>query len=180
MKIIEKHLPSGKCYNPNNALLNPKGIVIHHISNINRDKINHYDADVVRNIFIEYGVSAHYQINRDGSVWELVPEGIQSWHAGKSKFKNLISLNSYTLGYEFVGSEFDEFTDEQYISGAELITKHMKQYKNINTSTIVGHEIVSDERVRSDPKHDPGQYFDWLRLGAEISKQQKNKKFSFF
>lgn len=47
-------------------------------------------------------VSAHIIIDRDGTVVQMVPFDCIAWHAGKSKWNGLKSLNNYSIGIEFV------------------------------------------------------------------------------
>ena len=47
-------------------------------------------------------VSAHYLINRKGNITRMVDENNIAWHAGKSKWKNFINLNSQSIGIELV------------------------------------------------------------------------------
>ncbi|WP_420127941.1 TIR domain-containing protein [Longimicrobium sp.] len=44
--------------------------------------------------------SAHLLIRRDGSVTQLVPFDIVAFHAGQSRWKELTSLNRYSIGIE--------------------------------------------------------------------------------
>ena len=43
-------------------------------------------------------VSCHYLINRNGLVTQMVKDKYIAWHAGKSKWKNLIILTIDQLG----------------------------------------------------------------------------------
>ena len=45
-------------------------------------------------------VSCHYLITNSGEVINLVPDLYISWHAGKSKWKKIKSLNSSSIGIE--------------------------------------------------------------------------------
>jgi len=166
MHIVAKILPDN-CYS--NNVLQPKGILIHHVSARNTAPDKPFDAEECCKIFRQYKVSAHYMVLRDGTIWQLVPPGLTAWHAGKSRFRGAVGLNQTFLGIEFIGDEEHDFTDEQYEAGAELVASMMRTHQ-IPTHMVTGHEIVSDERVRPDPKHDPGQMFDWLRFGALVNK----------
>ena len=46
--------------------------------------------------------SAHLIIDRDGSIIQLAPFNIITWHAGKSQWNNLTGLNKYAIGIELV------------------------------------------------------------------------------
>ena len=45
-------------------------------------------------------VSSHYFIKNNGKIIELVPERYIAWHAGKSSWKKLRSLNKSSIGIE--------------------------------------------------------------------------------
>src|SRR6266478_4655574 len=48
-------------------------------------------------------VSAHYTIDRDGTVISHVPEGRRAWHAGNSKMQDgRKSVNDFSIGIELV------------------------------------------------------------------------------
>ncbi len=48
-------------------------------------------------------VSAHYTIDRDGTVVSHVPEEMRAWHAGQSRMKDgRISVNDFSIGIELV------------------------------------------------------------------------------
>lgn len=44
--------------------------------------------------------SAHVVVDRDGSVWQIVPFDRMARHAGRSSWKGLESLNRYSIGIE--------------------------------------------------------------------------------
>ena len=52
-------------------------------------------------------VSCHYLIKRNGQIILIVPELYEAWHAGKSNWKNLRSLNRYSIGIEIQNSGHD-------------------------------------------------------------------------
>ena len=147
--------------------LKPEGILIHAISARNTNHDNPYDYSSVRKIFVDYGVSAHFGVLRNGSIIQWVPEENVAYHAGKSRFRHLQGLNSYWIGIEFFGVDDSAFDDRQYGPGAELTSYLMEKYK-IPSEYVRMHSEVSNHEVRSDPKWDPGKYFDWIRFGGLI------------
>jgi N-acetylmuramoyl-L-alanine amidase len=62
-------------------------------------------------------VSAHYCVDEDGSIFQLVDESKRAWHAGKSRWRGITDVNSASVGIEIVnpGHEFGyrNFPDEQ-------------------------------------------------------------------
>ena len=53
-------------------------------------------------------VSAHYLITRKGVIFNLLCPKYKAWHAGKSKWKNNVNINDYSIGIELEnkGHEF--------------------------------------------------------------------------
>ena len=74
-------------------------------------------ASVKRLVDNHYKVSCHYLIDRKGLILRMVEEDKVAWHAGKSKWKNFVNLNKYSIGIELVnkGHEFgyEKFTSIQ-------------------------------------------------------------------
>ena len=114
----------------------------------------------------KHKVSTHYLIDRKGQILKMVDDNKIAWHAGKSKWKNYINLNKYSIGIELVnkGHEFgyEKFTIAQVNKLIKLCKNLKKKYK-IKNSNIVGHSDIAPLR-----KQDPGEKFPWQKL-------QKNK-----
>lgn len=112
-------------------------------------------------------LSAHFQINRDGSIVQIVdPRTHEAFHAGKSEWwhprKRAVTedWNRYAIGIELVGDgNRIVYSDQQYDSLAVLCKRLMSDYRTIHPSCIVGHEQIAPGR-----KSDPGVAFDWQRL----------------
>ena len=110
-------------------------------------------------------VSSHYLINREGQIIKMVDEKNIAWHAGKSKWKNFISLNNQSIGVELVnkGHKFgyENFSKKQ-ISKLILLCKTLiKKYK-IKKENILGHSDIAPLR-----KIDPGEKFPWKHLSKK-------------
>ena len=62
-------------------------------------------------------VSAHYLINKKGSLVKMVDDNKVAWHAGKSRWKNIKNLNNQSIGIELVnkGHKFgyENFSQKQ-------------------------------------------------------------------
>ena len=114
----------------------------------------------------KHKVSTHYLIDRKGQILKMVDDNKIAWHAGKSKWKNYINLNKYSIGIELVnkGHEFgyEKFTIAQVNKLIKLCKNLKKKYK-IKNSNVVGHSDIAPLR-----KQDPGEKFPWRKL-------QKNK-----
>lgn len=110
----------------------------------------------------EAGVSAHYVVNEDGTVLQLVDEGKRAWHAGASYWRGITDVNSASIGIEIVnpGHEFGyrPFPDDQVASVVRLTHEILKRH-DIPRSNVVGHSDVAPAR-----KQDPGELFPWEKL----------------
>tara|TARA_B100001093_G_C26678651_1_gene949445 strand:- start:100 stop:846 length:747 start_codon:yes stop_codon:yes gene_type:complete len=107
-------------------------------------------------------VSSHYFIKNNGQILNLVPDLYEAWHAGKSNWKNLKSLNKYSIGIEITNPGhqhgYKKFTLRQIHSLKKLLKNLMKKYK-IDKRCILGHSDISPDR-----KKDPGEKFPWQKL----------------
>jgi N-acetylmuramoyl-L-alanine amidase len=110
-------------------------------------------------------VSAHYLINRIGTVIQMVEEKNIAWHAGKSKWKNFINLNKQSIGIELVNKGhrlgYENFSKKQIAKLIALCEFLIKKYK-IKKSNILGHSDIAPLR-----KIDPGEKFPWKSLAKK-------------
>jgi N-acetylmuramoyl-L-alanine amidase len=111
----------------------------------------------------EAKVSAHYTIDRDGSVYAHVPEDRRARHAGVSYWAGVRDVNSRSIGIEIVnpGHEFGyiPFAEPQIEALIALSLGILRRHPTIAPSRIVGHSDVAPNR-----KQDPGELFPWARL----------------
>ena len=109
-------------------------------------------------------VSAHYVVEEDGLVWQLVPEARRAWHAGVSSWRGHTGLNDRCIGIEIVnpGHEwgYRPFPALQMAAVCELCLGILSRHP-IPPRNVVGHSDVAPDR-----KDDPGELFDWRGLAA--------------
>lgn len=107
-------------------------------------------------------VSAHYLVEEDGTVYQLVDENNRAWHAGVSYWRSNTNINQRSIGIEIVnkGHEFGytPFPKVQMEAVAELCKWIFTRYA-IPARNVVGHSDVAPAR-----KKDPGELFDWKFL----------------
>ena len=107
-------------------------------------------------------VSCHYLVDEDGRILRMVPEEKRAWHAGRSLWRGIPSVNNVSVGIELVnpGHEFGyrPFPEAQMGSLIPLVAEIVDRY-DIVPSNVVGHSDVAPDR-----KEDPGELFDWARL----------------
>jgi len=100
----------------------------------------------------ETSVSAHYTIDRDGTVVSHVPEESRAWHAGESRMKDgRVNVNDFSIGIELVNRNdgTDPFPQAQLTALRELL-------KAIHTRHEIRHIIPHYECAyppgrKSDP-----------------------------
>lgn len=142
-KVIDKKVAFGY-RNAENRTIN--AVIIH--STFNNSGGEKYDIDLVIKQFENYGVSSHYIIGREGTLYKLVDEKDVAFHAGKSQLPNgQTNLNSCTIGIELITS-FDEApTTEQIKTLTSLVNEIKKRYK---IEYILRHSDIAPER-KTDP-----------------------------
>jgi N-acetylmuramoyl-L-alanine amidase len=112
-------------------------------------------------------VSAHYMLDTDGKIYQLVGDEKRAWHAGKAELHGVpTDVNARSIGIEIVndGSGKTPFTEAQYKSLTQLVG-YLKQEYKVPANNIVGHKDVAVPKGRKD---DPAANFDWKRLKKGI------------
>jgi len=151
-------------YSPNFSQIKrkPKQIkfIVYHYTGMKKESVA---IDRLTNIQSE--VSCHYFIKNNGKIFTLVPDLYIAWHAGKSWWKNLVSLNKNSIGIEISnpGHEFNykKFSSKQMSSLVNLSKFLIKKY-NIEPENILGHSDIAPNR-----KKDPGEKFPWKYLAKK-------------
>ncbi len=78
----------------------------------------------------DLNVSAQFLVDRDGSIYQLMPS---NWMA-----RHVIGLNNIAIGIENIGgTQKADLTQEQVIANAALIRQLVKQYPSIHY--LIGH-----------------------------------------
>ena len=104
-------------------------------------------------------VSAHYVVDEDGTVFQLVDEDRRAWHAGVASWGPVSDINSRSIGIELVnpGHEFGyrDFPEAQIAALLELAAGIVARHP-IAPEHVLGHSDVAPGR-----KRDPGERFPW-------------------
>ncbi len=103
-------------------------------------------------------VSAHYLIDEDGSVVQMVKDEKKAWHAGQSYWRGRDHINNYSIGIEIINNGYEPFKTPQTLAVIKLCHE-LKDRFTIDELNIVGHADVAPNR-----KVDPSKYFDWKLL----------------
>jgi N-acetyl-anhydromuramyl-L-alanine amidase AmpD len=172
--------------------------MLHFCSDVIAHPDNPYDINRQVEIFQKAPASANYLIARDGTVYRLVPEDRVAWHAGKGHLDwdpKMTSMNSKSIGIEMfaIGSpndmklfgmtqekydafkskhpEWVGFSDAQYAALNQLIKDIRARHPAIKFDRyhIIGHEEWAGHARRTDP----GELFDWKRIGLPKERPAK-------
>ncbi len=110
-------------------------------------------------------VSAHYLVEEDGRVFQMVEEENRAWHAGLASWKGETDINSCSIGIEIVnpGHEwgYRPFPGPQ-MKALIALCKDILSRHAIPPQRVLAHSDVAPER-----KEDPGEFFDWMALQKE-------------
>ena len=110
----------------------------------------------------EAKVSAHYLVDEEGRIAQIVAEEERAWHAGQSQWAGEIDLNSCSIGIEIhnPGHDFDylDFTETQ-MQAVEALCLDILGRHPIPPDRVLAHSDIAPGR-----KRDPGEKFDWERL----------------
>ncbi|MNE10162.1 1,6-anhydro-N-acetylmuramyl-L-alanine amidase AmpD [compost metagenome] len=113
-------------------------------------------------------VSAHFLIERDGTLTQFVSCLERAWHAGVSRFAGREGCNDFSLGIELEGTDDLPFTDAQYQALSALTRQLQAAYPAITLERICGHSDIAPGR-----KTDPGPAFDWARYRAGLQDKEQ-------
>jgi len=144
-------------FNPKKRSFQKIKFIIFHYTGMKNES-----AAINRLTNIQSEVSCHYLIKNNGDILNILPDLYIAWHAGKSSWKSLKSLNQNSIGIEITnpGHEFGykKFSKKQISSLLKLSKFLIKKYK-IRSKNILGHSDIAPQR-----KKDPGEKFPWKYL----------------
>ena len=108
-------------------------------------------------------VSAHYLIDEDGQIYQLVDEAKRAWHAGVSFWQGETDINSISIGIELANTGHSNgplkaFPKEQ-IDSLMTLSKSILKRHPISIENVIGHSDIAPGR-----KIDPGPLFPWQEL----------------
>jgi N-acetyl-anhydromuramyl-L-alanine amidase AmpD len=109
-------------------------------------------------------VSAHFLIDKNGKIAQLVDENDIAFHAGVSCWNGFEGLNINSIGIEFINSDpfSNNFSQQQMLAGVDLASYLINKY-NIQSRYVLGHSDIAYNSATGflDRKQDPSHLFDW-------------------
>ena len=138
--------------------ISPKIIVLHYTAMQNsNDALNRLTDPKAE-------VSAHYLIDKFGTILQLVDEENRAWHAGCGSWGEINDINSNSIGIELdhCPSIDNKFNKKQLSSLEVLLFDILKRRPQIVPKFIIGHSDMAPGR-----KSDPGMNFPWKRFSEK-------------
>ena len=112
----------------------------------------------------EAKVSAHYLIEEDGRIFQLVEENKRAWHAGVSHWRAHTNINARSIGVEIVNPGHDwgyrPFPEVQIQSVITLCQAILSRHP-IEPRNVVGHSDVAQRAKPTPENFSPGNV--WLK-----------------
>eukprot|EP01016_Furgasonia_blochmanni_P016916 TRINITY_DN19887_c0_g1_i1.p1 TRINITY_DN19887_c0_g1~~TRINITY_DN19887_c0_g1_i1.p1 ORF type:complete len:327 (+),score=48.39 TRINITY_DN19887_c0_g1_i1:169-1149(+) len=183
-RIVDRKMPLN-CSDSRNGS-NVTHVVMHFSSLCDMDPKHPYNLDKQIQLYVQDGVSSHYLVDREGTIYSLVDEKRRAWHAGQGDlpypphYHN--NMNHHSIGIEMLGiSTFNDmkifmdkaaydqidikdigYTDAQYEAVTWLVHDISKRYNiPFDRCQYIGHDEWAGRQRRTDP----GEIFDWTRVG---------------
>ncbi len=113
----------------------------------------------------ESKVSAHYLIDEDGTIWQLVDEERRAGHAGVGAWRGWRDINSRSIGIELSNPGHDygyRPFPEPLIEALTGLCHGILSRHPIPARNVVAHSDIAPAR-----KIDPGELFPWRALADE-------------
>jgi len=98
------------------------------------------------------GVSAHYVVGKDGSIFQCVREAERAWHAGVSHMPDgREDVNDFSIGIEIANMNDgqDPYPPEQ-IDGVVGLVQYLAEKYKIPAENVVTHAEIAPDR-KTDP-----------------------------
>lgn len=113
-------------------------------------------------------VSAHYVIDKQGQIYQLVPDEHAAWHAGRASWRNETDINAISIGIELENANtgHDPYPPEQIDALVQLASEKVAQYR-IEPDMVVRHRDIAVPRGR---KTDPAG-FPWAEFRSRLFPQ---------
>lgn len=132
---------------------NITNVVIHDIEGTAQDALNVFQDP-------NSGVSVHYIVDSDGTVYQVVHEKDIAYHAGNFWY------NEHSVGIEHAGFDatgWQWYNATEYLASAKLTAYLLQKYNiPLDRGHVVAHGTIPSPELIYAPNHvDPGPYWLW-------------------
>ncbi|MBQ7413782.1 MAG: N-acetylmuramoyl-L-alanine amidase [Alphaproteobacteria bacterium] len=123
-----------------------------------------YTAHEMIDIFKGQELSAHYIIEANGDIIQLVDEKNRAWHAGIGSWRSINDINAHSIGIELVHPTLGHLSPypEIQLNSFRKLTKQI-----INKYRIQPHHIFAHSDMAPTRRYDPGRFFPWKNLAKD-------------
>lgn len=148
-------------HGPRRGLTRPDTILLHYTGMGSADAATRWLANP------QSRVSAHYLIEEDGTIIQMVSERRRAWHAGASFWAGERDLNSVSIGIEIHNHGHDApdglppYPRAQMEALAALCRDIAVRWP------VPPHRVLAHSDVAPGRKRDPGEHFDWQWLAGQ-------------
>ncbi len=108
-------------------------------------------------------VSIHYLISKPGKVYQLVPDHLSAWHAGKSRWRGFsttdIALGSIGIELENRNDGRDPYPPAQLAALLELSRSLVVKYSILSDMVVRHLDVATPKGRKSDPAGFPWEKF---------------------
>jgi N-acetyl-anhydromuramyl-L-alanine amidase AmpD len=113
-----------------------------------------------------YGASAHYVVDTDGAITQMVETKNVGWHAGNWY------INGQSIGIELAGYAIEgAYTAEMYMETAKLVRYLADLYQiPLDRAHIIGHDDIPGptSSYQAGMHWDPGPFWDWTQFMNQV------------
>ena len=112
-------------------------------------------------------VSAHFLLDVDGTIYQLVDENDIAWHAGVSEWGGKQNVNDFSIGIELVNANDGKMPyPESQLKSLVGLVADICEFHNITASDVVGHLDIAPGR-KTDPAN-----FPWSDFRMDLVSQE--------
>lgn len=149
MKIVNNFLegaPFLSSPNHGGGLFDPTLLVMHYTAS---GGSGNSDARYFQNPAAK--ASAHFVVDRDGSVTQCVPTNVKAWHAGQSSWRGRTNCNDFSIGIEVDNwGLLERRQDGRYYSHSGEVISPDRVFRGANKRGVMGFwEIYNSEQIRA-------------------------------
>ena len=123
-------------------------------------------------------VSINYLITRTGKVYQLVPDHLSAWHAGKSRWRGLsatdIALGSIGIELENSNSGHDPYPLLQTTALLELSRSLVVKYSILSDMVVRHLDIATPKGRKSDPAG-----FPWINFMRDLYVTSNSQPYTY-
>ena len=163
---------SQRHYGDSSIVLAPKVIVLHYTAGSTwQSAWNLFDANQP-NLGEQPGTVAHFIIDKDGTIYQLIPLDVRGRHT--------VGLNQVALGIEFVeegaggsaAAVHNIFSRQPQLDAGLDLVRWLQYRFDIPTSDVIGHGTANDSRFFRDDEGWTNDHSDWGSADVRLFHQR--------